>query len=457
MKSDSIIKKIAGTLMLAIVFNACCSSIDASAGINKSDITSERSTVSKESEASEMVVRVLSTTNAAKTTVEELEKLDGDHYDDIDNEIQNLDGVDLETQVNGNEVAEGNIVENAEPTPAPLYANYGVCNKEVVTEQANIRTSASEEADIAGRFRVDDVCVIETSENGWYKITSGDVSGYIRQDLIVTGLSDEEIVNGYAKIYATVKAETLNLRRNADENADILDQFSTGDKLTVKENLGQWIRVSYDSTEGYVASDYVDVATTFNYAMSIERERELEAQRLEEERIRQEKIAAEKAAKKAEEERIAAEKARKAEEERKAQEAREAAKRAAAIQEEEVAVAASSSIEEVDDEDLMYMSAIVYCEAGAEPYEGMLAVASVIMNRVNSSSYPNSIVGVLSQSGQFPPYYGEKFKKAVNWYKNGTLSSSCIKAAKAALNGSNNIGSRKHFNGANSTNRNYDG
>ena len=49
------------------------------------------------------------------------------------------------------------------------------------------------------------------------------------------------------------------------------------------------------------------------------------------------------------------------------------------------------------------MAAIIYCEAGAEPYQGKVAVGAVIMNRVRSSRFPNTISGVIYQKGQFGP------------------------------------------------------
>ena len=47
------------------------------------------------------------------------------------------------------------------------------------------------------------------------------------------------------------------------------------------------------------------------------------------------------------------------------------------------------------------MASIIYCEAGNQPYEGQVAVGAVIMNRVKSGCYPNSIEEVIYQSGQF--------------------------------------------------------
>ncbi len=49
------------------------------------------------------------------------------------------------------------------------------------------------------------------------------------------------------------------------------------------------------------------------------------------------------------------------------------------------------------------LAALIYCEAGNQPYEGQVAVGAVVMNRVRSGSYPNTISEVIYQSGQFGP------------------------------------------------------
>lgn len=90
----------------------------------------------------------------------------------------------------------------------------------------------------------------------------------------------------------------------------------------------------------------------------------------------------------------------------------------------------SGGSQNVTDSVVTKMAALLQCEAGTN-YDNCLAVGTVIMNRVNSSRYPNSISGVMYQSGQFPPVKGTKFKNLV---KNGP-NSNCIKAAKDSING----------------------
>ena len=123
---------------------------------------------------------------------------------------------------------------------------------------------------------------------------------------------------------------------------------------------------------------------------------------------------------KKEEERLAREKAE--------QEAREQAEREAR----EAYVRANQEL----------MASIIYCEAGNQPYEGQVAVGAVIMNRVKSGSYPNSIEEVIYQSGQFGPAATGWLNRVRN---SKGYSQTALQAAVEALNGSNPIGSCLYF------------
>ena len=63
--------------------------------------------------------------------------------------------------------------------------------------------------------------------------------------------------------------------------------------------------------------------------------------------------------------------------------------------------------------DLELLAALIECEAGGEPYEGKLAVGSVVLNRVASSHFPNSVVGVIYQRGQFSPVASGRFANRI--------------------------------------------
>ena len=83
------------------------------------------------------------------------------------------------------------------------------------------------------------------------------------------------------------------------------------------------------------------------------------------------------------------------------------------------------------------------CEAGSEPYQGKLAVGIVVMNRVSSKSFPNSIKGVIYQKGQFSPVRNGSLKKRLRQYDSKRTGSkqwkSCISAARKTLQGQKTI------------------
>lgn len=85
-------------------------------------------------------------------------------------------------------------------------------------------------------------------------------------------------------------------------------------------------------------------------------------------------------------------------------------------------------------ETLDVMAAIIYCEAGGEPYEGQLAVGSVIMNRIHSGGFPNTLLGVLYQKNQFSPVMSGRFSVVL---ANRLATQSCYSAAMEVMSGRN--------------------
>ena len=86
--------------------------------------------------------------------------------------------------------------------------------------------------------------------------------------------------------------------------------------------------------------------------------------------------------------------------------------------------------------DVAALAAIIECEAGGESYTGKVAVGAVVMNRLHSSKFPNTIMGVITQKNQFSPVASGRFSIVLARGAN----SSCVKAAKDALAGSDPTG-----------------
>lgn len=115
----------------------------------------------------------------------------------------------------------------------------------------------------------------------------------------------------------------------------------------------------------------------------------------------------------------------------------------------------SSNSENVSDEDtdisasasdIELFAALIECEAGSRNYEGMLAVASVVVNRMKHPSYPDTLRGVIYQAGQFSPVHDGKVDRVL---KRG-VENSCVSVANDALAGKNNIGNCLSFRSASS-------
>ena len=131
-------------------------------------------------------------------------------------------------------------------------------------------------------------------------------------------------------------------------------------------------------------------------------------------------VIADNIAKKEEEERLAREKAE--------QEAKEKAEREAR----EAYVRANQEL----------LASIIYCEAGNQPYEGQVAVGAVVMNRVMSSVFPDTIVGVIYQNRQFEPVSTGRLALAL---ARDDATSACYQAADAAMGGQTTVGNCLFF------------
>ena len=92
--------------------------------------------------------------------------------------------------------------------------------------------------------------------------------------------------------------------------------------------------------------------------------------------------------------------------------------------------------------DRKLMANIIYCEAGGEPYSGQVVVGAVVINRVLSSVYPNTVVGVVYQNKQFSPVASGRLALAL---ANDSATASCYKAADEAMRGVTNVGQCVYF------------
>lgn len=173
-----------------------------------------------------------------------------------------------------------------------------------VNDYVNIRSIPSEEGEILGKLYDKSVGDFILEKDGWYKITSGSVTGYVKAEYCVTGREAVELAKKVGTRVATVTTTTLKVRESEGLDAPVLGLVPIEEELSVVEELDGWVKVDIEEGYGYVSADYVSLRTDFVKAES----KAEEAARLKKEE--EAKKAAKEAAKKAEE-KVAKEKAEK--------------------------------------------------------------------------------------------------------------------------------------------------
>ncbi len=92
--------------------------------------------------------------------------------------------------------------------------------------------------------------------------------------------------------------------------------------------------------------------------------------------------------------------------------------------------------------DRYLLANLIYCEAGGEPYAGQVAVGSVVINRVLSSKFPDTVAGVIYQNRQFSPVASGRLALALG---ENRATEKCYKAADEAMSGVTNVGNCVFF------------
>jgi len=284
-------------------------------------------------------------------------------------------------------------VENA-PEEEEEHSTLFMAN---VENSVNVRAEADSESEKIGLLYKDCGGRILERGDGWTRIQSGEMVGWVSNEYLLFDEEAEALANDVGFKMITVKTDALRIRQEASEESSILALVANGDELEVVDDSDpEWIKVVYDEDEGYVSAQYVDI--TF----SIDAGETLEAIRIREEEEAE-------------------------------------AKRKALLRAQQAKV-------DADGNELMLLAALIQCEAGTKDPEGQLAVGAVVMNRVRSGAYPNSIYGVIYASGQFTPALNGKVAAVYNT----KVYDSCIAAAQAAINGQTNVGTATHFRRAGS-------
>lgn len=138
-------------------------------------------------------------------------------------------------------------------------------------DYVNVRQEPSEEAEILGKLYDKSVGeFVSEAEGGWYEITSGSVTGYVKAEYVVTGEDAVALAKEVGKRIATVTTTTLFVREEPTTDSRTIGMVPIEDELSVteEEGLDGWVKVSVEEGDGYVCGDYVTLSTEFVKAES---------------------------------------------------------------------------------------------------------------------------------------------------------------------------------------------
>lgn len=148
------------------------------------------------------------------------------------------------------------------------YADIAIAQ---VDNYVNVRDVAGEEGNVVGKLYNNSAATVEATEGDWYKITSGNVTGYVKSEFVVCG--NEELAKKVSRRVATVETETLFVRTEPTTESEVLGMVPDQEDLTVTdESEDGWTKVSIEEGEGYVFDEYVTKSIEFVTAESKEEE-----------------------------------------------------------------------------------------------------------------------------------------------------------------------------------------
>lgn len=143
-------------------------------------------------------------------------------------------------------------------TVLSLYDNLGVSN---VSNYLNVRDNPDEKTGkIIAKLPSNAGCdILDTSTEGWYKIRSGKITGYVKSEYILTGQAAQDKAMQVAKLMAIANTDGVNVRSEPNTSSTIWTQISNSERYLVVSQQDGWVEIELDDSTAYISSDYVDV------------------------------------------------------------------------------------------------------------------------------------------------------------------------------------------------------
>lgn len=193
---------------------------------------------------------------AEKTAATEETGSQGEESDQLTIDAKEAEESEAEAQAKKTEEEKKTVVDS--------YQNLGIVQ---VSGYLNVRKEPNTSADIVGKLMGDSACeILDSTQEGWYKISSGGIEGYIDSQYVLTG--DEAKTKAYdlVSLRAIVQVDNLNIRKEANTTSDVVGQGLLNERYEVIDQLDGWVQIP----SGYMSADYVKLEYALNEARKLD-------------------------------------------------------------------------------------------------------------------------------------------------------------------------------------------
>lgn len=312
-----------------------------------------------------------------------------------------------------------------------LFDNLFITNDSAINDYLNIREAPG--GDVTGRMYPETGGTLLDIQEGWAQVSSGGIVGWVSAEYILTGT---EMLQDSSQLTVVVDEENLVFRREADTHSESIDILQKDTEVQLLSYSAGWVCVSYKDQQGYLKAEYVHLKAGKNTAVAMSAElwnETLEAaglieQPVEEVPVEKETLAVEAAVTEAPAEPVAAE---------------PSANDLARQRIDAIYAEGRSSMGPIylSADEIYLLSCVIMMEAGAECYDGKLAVAGVVLNRLRNGYWGSTLNEVI--------YYPGQFSGAGTGLLESILASGpneeSVRAAYEACAGIHNIGGYMYF------------
>ena len=307
-----------------------------------------------------------------------------------------------------------------------------------ISDNVNVREKADTDSLIVGKMNNGAVAVVNSVDGDWLNITSGDVTGYVNAEFVKTGNDAFDYAKDFYDITAVVTEDGVNIRKEASKDSDVIAAAYTGVVYDVDKEatdaVTDWVCISVDSSnKGYVNADYIEVTEGYPVALPYSDSKDDSSDDKKDEEKEDKKESSDDEKQDAEKENTKTTEVQAVE-----APATETPTTEAQPTDNQTSVEVTArGCVSLSEEDIYLMAAVMTLECGNESYEGQLAVANVILNRLQSGRWGSTMSDVVYAPRQFTVVNSASF--------NTYVSPSCLQAAREACAGTNNIGGYMSF------------